>query len=527
MNLTTDAWIPVLRADGNGADVSLLEAFNQGREIADLSVRPHERIALLRLLICIAQAALEGPKDEDEWRGCLEEIPKCVADYLALWRHAFELFGEGQRFLQAKGRGTPGEMSVNKLQFIDKDTTTLFDNEVQETNERSEQWLALALVVYQSFAAGGKVGGSEELGGKTVPQSGTNAPCRDQNAFHAFIRMPTLLETIHANMLYREAIEERGLKPLVWGERPIWEFDPGLAGVAQSKRSLAGSYLGRLAPLSRSVWLNTDHRTASNANGQGFGNFAEGGFREPSCSIIRFRDRAGKEDFKLVSAGKDAMGRSAWRQLHAMLLKSNAAAKLGGAACIYNLPEDGNFDLWVGALVADQAKIIDAVESVYSLPANLLAEAGREIYKEGVDFADMLSRQLMRAVKAFRLAIEKTALNQKQQIEKGAKLPRAERERYSNVLEDASLPYWTAAESLVPELFRLVTNPPPVQNARYQFTDTAWGKALFTAALDAYDLACPHATPRQMQAYVLGRGQFFRTVEPTETPTDEKEESNA
>lgn len=300
MNLTTDPWIPVLSADGCRADVSLLEAFTKGREIADLSVRPHERIALLRLLICIVQAALDGPKDEDEWRDCLEEIPRKVANYLAKWRHAFELFGEKQRFLQSKGSGTPGVMSVNKLQFIDKDTTTLFDNEVQATNERSEPWLALALVVYQSFAAGGKVGGSEKLGGKAVPQSGTNAPCRDQNAFHAFVRRPTLLGTIHANMLYREAIAERGLKPLVWGEKPVWEFNPTLTGKDQSKRSLAVSYLGRLTPLSRSVWLNTDHRTASNANGQDFGNFAESGFREPSCSATSFRGKGGKEDFKLA-----------------------------------------------------------------------------------------------------------------------------------------------------------------------------------------------------------------------------------
>jgi hypothetical protein len=32
-----------------------------------------------------------------------------------------------------------------------------------------------------------------------------------------------------------------------------------------------------------------------------------------------------------VSIGKDAGGRSAWRQLHAMLLKSKATAKCSGA----------------------------------------------------------------------------------------------------------------------------------------------------------------------------------------------------
>ena len=60
MNLTIDKWIPVVWHDGRHDSVSLNDVFLSGDKICDLSVRPHERIALMRLLVCIAQAALDG-----------------------------------------------------------------------------------------------------------------------------------------------------------------------------------------------------------------------------------------------------------------------------------------------------------------------------------------------------------------------------------------------------------------------------------------------------------------------------------
>lgn len=100
MNLVEDPWIPVVFETGNSGQVSLGEAFSGGRKIADLAVRPHERIAVMRLLICIAQAALDGPADKSEWLQCREQIAAQAQVYLSRWRHAFELFGDGQRFLQ-------------------------------------------------------------------------------------------------------------------------------------------------------------------------------------------------------------------------------------------------------------------------------------------------------------------------------------------------------------------------------------------------------------------------------------------
>jgi len=65
MNLATEAWIPVVSTGGQFKTVSLQELFEQSEQIRDLAVRPPERVALMRLFICIVQAALDGPVERD------------------------------------------------------------------------------------------------------------------------------------------------------------------------------------------------------------------------------------------------------------------------------------------------------------------------------------------------------------------------------------------------------------------------------------------------------------------------------
>jgi CRISPR system Cascade subunit CasA len=82
MNLTIDPWIPAIRADGRRDLFSLQDLFAQAHELRDLAVKPHERIALMRLLLCIAQAALDGPEDENAWEQCHSLIQPRVRVYL-------------------------------------------------------------------------------------------------------------------------------------------------------------------------------------------------------------------------------------------------------------------------------------------------------------------------------------------------------------------------------------------------------------------------------------------------------------
>jgi CRISPR system Cascade subunit CasA len=140
MNLTIEPWVPVVWKNGRPGLVSLRETFQHGHGIHDLAVRPHERIALMRLLICIAQAALDGPLDFDDWGPCRQRISPAALDYLDHWQHAFELFGNGQRFLQVDNLKKPSENSngdddeeFNSTSKLDLalatgNNTTLFDN---------------------------------------------------------------------------------------------------------------------------------------------------------------------------------------------------------------------------------------------------------------------------------------------------------------------------------------------------------------------------------------------------------------
>jgi hypothetical protein len=55
MNLVDDPWIPCIRRDGMVRPASLRDCFTCD-DIVDLAVRPHERVALMRLLLCVSYA---------------------------------------------------------------------------------------------------------------------------------------------------------------------------------------------------------------------------------------------------------------------------------------------------------------------------------------------------------------------------------------------------------------------------------------------------------------------------------------
>ena len=93
-NLLDEAWIPI--ADMGKA--GLLRVFG-GRECRALGGTAVQKIAVLKLLIAIAQAAAT-PQDTQEWAAMGPDGlgERCTA-YLKLWRNAFWLYGD-KPFLQ-------------------------------------------------------------------------------------------------------------------------------------------------------------------------------------------------------------------------------------------------------------------------------------------------------------------------------------------------------------------------------------------------------------------------------------------
>src|SRR6266496_10393 len=154
MNLTTEPWIPVTDWRGQARHVSLHQLFAEGKTLRALAVRPHERVALMRLFICIAQAALDGPADGETLEVCGQVLPQAAEKYLVEWADSLDLHHPQKPFLQFAGlaklpkpkgksgteQGSQDEgTSASKLDFAlaTGNNTTLFDNRAASEEPRA------------------------------------------------------------------------------------------------------------------------------------------------------------------------------------------------------------------------------------------------------------------------------------------------------------------------------------------------------------------------------------------------------
>jgi hypothetical protein len=98
-NLCDDPWIPCVTTKGEALDLSLKGFFEKAEALSDFSATPPQRVALMRLLIAITMRALEGPKDDADWKSCRPRIKQAALAYLERMRDRFELYGP-KAFLQ-------------------------------------------------------------------------------------------------------------------------------------------------------------------------------------------------------------------------------------------------------------------------------------------------------------------------------------------------------------------------------------------------------------------------------------------
>lgn len=237
-------------------------------------------------------------------------------------------------------------------------------------------------------------------------------------------------------------------------------------------------------------------------------------WREVAATIV-VRDRNGKPERTSLNA---SLVKSVWREAHSLAVLATAENQmLGGPLALMSLDGQEPVDLWCGALVANKAKLLDAIESVLHIPASMFGDTGQKIYQRGVQHAENWGRKLNRAVSTCHRELHD-------------ELDKAEfRKRGNLIKQKASSHYWTSIEQKVPLLLALLDNPAsllPGGAEKVEWGATEWGKALARAARDAYELACPHETPRQLKAYALGLNALFKTVEPEtkDSITEENEE---
>ncbi len=473
MNLTTDAWIPALRTDGTRDLFSLQRLFAEAHSIRDLAVKPHERIALMRLLICITQAALDGPADETAWQDCRPEIQPRVRAYLEKWRASFELLGDGPRFLQLPnlqpGKESDDGNAATKLDLAlaTGNNPTLFDNAAGEGRTVAAARAALNLLSFQCFAPSGRIGVAK-WNGKDTPGKGSSnhAPCTPSSMLHTFVLGSNLLESVACNLLTKELVSTNVVKQ--WG-RPCWEFPVAAAGDSAAVENATLTYLGRLVPYSRAIRLGASGESIVLGNGLDYPIYPV--FREASATVV-----IRKQEPALLPA---STGRGIWRQLHAITVKrkSDAEPNSGPLALVLNSFRR-DCTLWIGALVTDQAKIKDLVEATYSVPPALFDASGRAAYEAGVKHAEANESALMKSVGAYAAALK-------------VDTPPYDRARQQ---------FWTRVEQGLGDLFAAARELTPPD----QIGGAPWGRTVKASAREAYERTCPRRTPRQIQAYAQG-----------------------
>lgn len=476
-NLVDEPWIPVLMQDGSSRRVSLGAIFSDASgDIADLALTPYERVAVFRLLLCIAQAAL-GPDrlaDESAWRAAQSAVGPAASAYLAKWHDRFFLYGP-HAFLQPDDVAPAASDALtpcDKLAFrlASGNNSTLFDHGAGADNLRlTDADLALGFLVYQNFSAGG-LSGMCRWSGKVTEKHIKGAPCREQSMLFSILMGNNLLATIWLNLLTMKMVKN-GLSA-EWGT-PAWE----LAELSRAETSdLSHTFLGHLAPLSRAVKLSPSTPNCILGEGVIYPQLPE--WREPMATVKPTRD----ENPSYVAANP---ARMPWRDLSSILaIRQNSNRKSALALRhLESLPEEAVFSMWTGGLCAKQAKEIDTVEWKARLSVLVLEESRMQKYENAIAYSETQCKQMISAAISY-----------------------AEALKMSKVKKDGHDIFSTCvvAERIYWDILAQPENQMLVQDVGSDTYLGDWKKASRKAAEEAYRRACPAMTARQMEAYAQG-----------------------
>ena len=463
-NLTTDPWIPVRYLDGRSTSLSLHQLFAEVATIADLAVPPHERISILRLLVCITQATLGAPETPYDWGGWGIDLESATADYLVKWNDLFNLMGEGKRFLQAPIKDEKNYPTAQIVfHFATGNTPALLDHQGDEDRELSPAFIARALLVYQNHFVGGSLASKVKGNGPAL------------KALHSLLIGKSLRETILLNCIDLET-----LHPSTLG-KPVWEgcgkFD----------------FLARLAPTPCKLWLVKDATRICIDQGIIYPDFEAAGVRETSATIIVGK-RGGVETPVLLRAN---IGKGIWRDLHliTVLQKVGSKAPLTFQSHLGGDQRADEITFWTGELIkAKDAKILDAVESVFTVPFEMFEEIGQIRYQSGVAFAEDFSKRIYGAVKSYFATLMQD----------------------SAPTESAQRHFWNTLDQQSHLLLQLLkgagTAHDPMGSADFGKGPDPWTAAVRAAGNAAYEATCPRQNPRQLQAYAAGLRVLWGTA---------------
>lgn len=496
MNVAFDPWIPVITREGKPKLASLCQVFTEGHQLADLAVRPHERVSLMRLFLCVAHAALDGPKDYDEWCKVPKRLPEAAQRYLERWRDSFELFHPSKPWLQIadleSGKGAEeGWGPVSKLGFYHASgaNTTLFDHDGMNNDGRKIpiEATVLSMLTFQCFSPGGLIS-QVYWDGTQTSKSSKDGLCVTASMVHALVRRENLLLTLHANLPTHEDISFSFINHPMGC--PVWEKTPTSMKDHKAVANACTSYLGRLIPLTRLIRLHPDGNRMLLGEGLSYATITDGFPPEPTAVVV-VRTKNKKQERALLSYRP---GRSLWRELPALLVKRSGEG-VGGPLVLRSLTEGEDCDLVVSALARDQATILDTFESVYHIPNRLRSSEGILLYQNEVKAAENLATRLGWAIEDYR----KTMDGAWEGRLKGAGPSKSELQAK---LRLAGLThFWTSVEA---NLDLLMAHVAALGTKLFEPTGKAWKAMLRSKAQEAFETVCGQDTPRRMKAFAQG-----------------------
>jgi len=497
-NLIDEPWIPVLMQDGTNHVVSLGEIFaDESGTIADLTLNPYERIAIFRLLLCIAQAALPIAQinDERSWFSVQGEIGSLSLNYMEKWHDHFYLYGTNS-FVQIDcleaGETIPytSRLLLNSAHHFG---SPLFSRNIDTSGKTiyTPSLLAVALLSYLNFSASGGTPTCKWNGEKTNHIGAIASPCRGQSKLFTIVVGNSLLQTIWMNLLTEKQLKVSGLTL----GRPCWEFKfnncqciedeahEWLGTILNASRNVSQpTWLGSLVPLSRFVKLNQD--TCRCLICEGFKYPQATLWREPQATFVT--DSAGIIRCLYVNPNREP-----WRDLSSIL---ELRLSKGGPIALEHLStlaeyntKMQNFTIWTGGMYskADRDQDMYVGEWYFTCPIFMLRKTSLDQYHRAVE-----------------LATRQWFCHSSSRPDLGLKAATKDYATYMKI--DKASRFFIPAERIYWDILAQPENQKLVQdiNSRNYYTD--WKAATRKAAEEAYRRVCPAVSARQMEAFAQG-----------------------
>lgn len=490
-NLIDEPWIPIVDV----GKVSLRQLFSHS-EYRGLGGNPVQKIALMKLLLAIAQSAYT-PADDGDWRATHADglAQKCL-EYLEQWHDRFYLYGANP-FLQIPklsdliGDGNPKQFGSGFYPDVISENNTIL-TQSQCGKKLSDSEKSVFIVTLMNFAFGGKrihknvPTLTPNYQGKTVSAKSAPSLGNYVGYLHAYLTGMSLHDTIHLNLLTKIDISDVKFWTEGLGHAP-WEIMP-TGENCDTAKELKSSYMCCLISMSRFVLLKDD------------GIYYVEGLQHPS-----HKDGWFEPSITLNQQGESTkaiwldVGKRPWRELTSLLSFLQSTNQVGfecrqirlGFQRIKRRLEP--IGVWSGGLKVrgssgDQSvkQDDDFIESHLSLPAPHLITGSESSWFNSLSIEVTSMDDL-----AMRLGLSVYDCNMRQV--KGSN----ERDKRADALKKQSQNlFWQLCESRFQDLVTHANYPEDVFSLR---------KAFASFVQKAYDTYCPRNTARQIDAWAKNR----------------------